>query len=248
MLLFKRHLVELVRQGKKRQTIRLWTKSMLKPGQISYTPGLGKMLITQVDELPSLKALTEADARADGFANLQGLLAEIHKIYGREIPKNRLILRIAFQWPVEEPPGTAKSTGQTTIALRGNARPPENIALRGNARPPENIALRGNARPPETIALRGNARPPENIALRGNARPPETIALRGNARPPENIALRGNARPPTPHQRQAETKLKTAPVKPSRPTRPKKTRKKNQMTAAHKQKLRSFILSKAPRS
>ena len=188
MLLFKRHLVELVRQGKKRQTIRLWTKSMLKPGQISYTPGLGKMLITQVDELPSLKALTEADARADGFANLQGLLAEIHKIYGREIPKNRLILRIAFQWPVEEPPGTAKSTGQTTIALRGNARPPE------------------------------------------------------------NIALRGNARPPTPHQRQAETKLKTAPVKPSRPTRPKKTRKKNQMTAAHKQKLRSFILSKAPRS
>ena len=51
MLLLKRHLIDLVRAGKKRQTIRLWKSRRLRPGQISFTPGLGKMRITAVDTL-----------------------------------------------------------------------------------------------------------------------------------------------------------------------------------------------------
>src|SRR3954465_14621531 len=101
MLLLKRHLVDLVRRGKKRQTIRLWTKPLLRTGQISYTPGLGKMKITAIDQLPSLRHLTEADARADGFNSLKELLAEIYRIYGKSIPANRNIYRIQFEWPID---------------------------------------------------------------------------------------------------------------------------------------------------
>ena len=72
MLLLKRHLVALVRAGKKRQTIRLWSRPLLRTGQISFTPGLGKMLITAVDQLESLKDLTEADALADVSAEPSG--------------------------------------------------------------------------------------------------------------------------------------------------------------------------------
>jgi hypothetical protein len=113
MLLLKRHLVELVRAGKKSQTIRLWSRPLLRPGQISYTPGLGKMLITSVDQLAGLEELTEADALADGFADLKSLMAEIHRIYGASIPKNRNVFRIRFQWPCDEKAAipTARSTG-----------------------------------------------------------------------------------------------------------------------------------------
>jgi len=103
MLLLKRHLVELVRRGKKRQTIRLWSKALLRVGQISYTPGLGKMKITAVDQLPSLSALTEADALADGFDSLAALRAEIRKIYGTASQiGGRAIFRIKFDWPIDE--------------------------------------------------------------------------------------------------------------------------------------------------
>src|SRR3954462_8724112 len=102
MLLLKKHLVALVRAGKKRQTIRLWTRANLRAGQISYTPGLGKMKITAIDQLASLSDLTEADAKADGFDSLGELLAEIRRIYGKSIPKDRKVFRIKFDWPAEK--------------------------------------------------------------------------------------------------------------------------------------------------
>jgi hypothetical protein len=126
MLLFKKYLVQLVRSGKKRQTIRLWTSPRLRAGQISYTPGLGRMKITAVDILPSLAALTEADARDDGFESLAGLLAEIRAIYG-ERPAGRTIYRIRFEWPIDEageklvlaaPDKVAKPPATTTAVPR----------------------------------------------------------------------------------------------------------------------------------
>ncbi|HUO08553.1 MAG TPA: ASCH domain-containing protein [Phycisphaerae bacterium] len=103
MLLLKRHLVELVRRGKKRQTIRLWSRPVVRVGQISYTPGLGRMKITAVDQLANLNALTEADAQADGFDTLAALKAEIRKIYGGASQiGGRAIFRIKFEWPIDE--------------------------------------------------------------------------------------------------------------------------------------------------
>jgi len=112
MLLLKRHLVELVRAGKKRQTIRLWARPIVRPGQISFSPGLGRLRITAVDELDSLEALTEADARADGFDSLADLLTELRSIYApppaakrHRYPKisrkrDQRIYRVRFEWPL----------------------------------------------------------------------------------------------------------------------------------------------------
>lgn len=100
MLLLKKHLVELVRSGKKRQTIRLWSRPLLRAGQVSYTPGLGRMKITAIDQLPNLESLTEADALADGFDSLAALLREIQRIYGAGT-RGRCVYRIRFEWPID---------------------------------------------------------------------------------------------------------------------------------------------------
>jgi hypothetical protein len=102
MLLLKKHLVALVRAGKKTQTIRVWSRPIVRAGQLSYTPGLGKMLIVRIDELANFSVLTEADAHADGFPDRAALLAELEKIYGAKIPAGKHCYRIHFQWPVQE--------------------------------------------------------------------------------------------------------------------------------------------------
>ena len=139
MLLLKRHLVELVRRGKKRQTIRLWSKPLLRVGQISYTPGLGKMKITAIDQLPSLNALTEADAKADGFDSLAALKAEIKKIYGPDISRilnaprpttpPRRIYRIQFDWPIDD-------AGKKLILRDAPAPKPAPRATHSTIKPP----------------------------------------------------------------------------------------------------------------
>ena len=99
MLLLKKHLVALVRAGKKRQTIRLWSRPIVFAGQISYTPGLGRLRIVSVEELPGFYALTDADAVADGFTDRAALLAELHRHYP-VIPPGRRLFSVVFQWPL----------------------------------------------------------------------------------------------------------------------------------------------------
>jgi hypothetical protein len=61
------------------------------------------MKITAIDELPGLKALTEADAIADGFDSLAALRAEIQKIYGNASQiGTRTLYRIKFEWPIDD--------------------------------------------------------------------------------------------------------------------------------------------------
>jgi hypothetical protein len=141
MLLLKRHLVDLVRTGKKRQTIRLWSRAMLHAGQISYTPGLGRMKITGVDILPTLAALTEADARADGFDSLAALLDEIRRIYG-DAPQGRTIFRIQFDWPIDEagrklaiaPAAVARKNGSVRSTRPAPPKSSMTVAQRGKLR------------------------------------------------------------------------------------------------------------------
>ena len=104
MLLLKRHLIALVRAGKKRQTIRFWSRPRVRVGQLAYTPGLGRLRIDTVDTLPSLAALTAADARADGFPTRKALLAEITRIYGPAVAPGKTLYRIGFTWPPPETP------------------------------------------------------------------------------------------------------------------------------------------------
>jgi len=134
MLLLKKHLADLVRAGKKRQTIRLWAKPLLRPGQISFTPGLGKMLITAVDELPSLEALTDEDARLDGFTSRAALFAEIKKIYGWPPPANRKVFRIQFDYPLPEKTQNTKLKTQNSVHSKKFSRQPRAAASRGHSK------------------------------------------------------------------------------------------------------------------
>jgi hypothetical protein len=99
MLMFKAKFLPLIRSGKKRQTIRLWRQPRVRPGQHAYVPGLGRVLITHVQLLKSLRQLTAADARRDGFPSRAALLAEIAALYGPQRTADRCIFRIRFHWP-----------------------------------------------------------------------------------------------------------------------------------------------------
>lgn len=124
MLLLKKHLVKLVRDGKKRQTLRFWTRPIVSVGQVSFTPGLGRMLITGVDVIHDMSELTDADAQADGFNNLAELIAELQRIYPNIPPEGKKLYRIAFQWPVGEKPTPAAPVVNTSRSVPANRKPP----------------------------------------------------------------------------------------------------------------------------
>jgi len=80
MLLFKKKFLDAIRSGHKTQTIRLWKFARMRSGQRSYIPGAGYVRIEQVEPV-ELDALTEEDARRDGFASVAELKAEIDRLY-----------------------------------------------------------------------------------------------------------------------------------------------------------------------
>ncbi len=100
MILMKRKFLPLVRSGAKRQTIRLWPKRRLRDGQIEFIPGLGRVRITAFEPVRP-EALTEEDARLDGFESLEALLAELRRMYGEGLDSVPCF-RIRFTWPIEE--------------------------------------------------------------------------------------------------------------------------------------------------
>ncbi len=124
MLLLKKHLVKLVREGKKRQTLRFWTRPIVSVGQVSFTPGLGRMLITGVDIINDISELTDADAQADGFNNLAELIAELRRIYPSIPPEGKKLYRIAFQWPIGEKPALDATVANTSELAHGNVSRP----------------------------------------------------------------------------------------------------------------------------
>ncbi|NNM85789.1 MAG: ASCH domain-containing protein [Phycisphaerales bacterium] len=130
MLLLKKHLVDLVKAGKKRQTIRFWSHAIVKPGQVSFTPGLGRMKILSIEELSGLHALDEADAQADGFESLAELLAELKRNYP-VVPPGKRLFRIKFQWPIVQelsPARLAKAKPSATIRPKARKKTPGHVA------------------------------------------------------------------------------------------------------------------------
>jgi hypothetical protein len=102
MLLFKKIFLSDIRAGKKTQTIRLWKYRRMRPGQRSYIPGAGYIRLTEVEEV-ELEALTDADARPDGFETADQLRAEIARLYPRHLADGYRAYRIVFRLlPPEE--------------------------------------------------------------------------------------------------------------------------------------------------
>ena len=95
MLLFKKKFIELIKKGVKTQTIRLWRRCQLRAGQRSYIPGIGYIAILSVEKV-EIDALTDADAKPDGFANAKLLRKELQKIYANEIKRGYKAYRVCF--------------------------------------------------------------------------------------------------------------------------------------------------------
>jgi hypothetical protein len=102
MLLFKKKFLPAIRAGEKTQTVRLWKYRRMRPGQRSYIPGAGYIRLTKVEEV-ELDALTDADARPDGFETAEQLRREIARLYPRQLDNGYRAYRIVFNLlPPEE--------------------------------------------------------------------------------------------------------------------------------------------------
>jgi hypothetical protein len=95
VLLFKKKFLDAIRQGRKTQTVRLWKWRKMKPGQRSYIPGAGYISIDAVDEV-ALPALTDEDARLDGFDSAAALRHEIEQLYPQQLAAGHKAFRIRF--------------------------------------------------------------------------------------------------------------------------------------------------------
>jgi hypothetical protein len=117
MLFFKARFLELIRAGRKRQTIRIWERARVKVGQVAYVPGLGahRLRITAVDPIVRLADLTAADAEADGFRSCRAMLAEIRRLYPAAVREGRQIYRIRFKLVGAE----LLAVGEATAKRRG---------------------------------------------------------------------------------------------------------------------------------
>jgi hypothetical protein len=96
MLLFKKKFMDAIRSGRKTQTVRLWQFRKMKPGQRSYIPGAGYIQISAVDEV-ALDALTDDDAKLDGFDSAAALRSEIELLYPTQLAAGHKAFRVRFE-------------------------------------------------------------------------------------------------------------------------------------------------------
>jgi hypothetical protein len=102
MLLFKKKFLDAIRSGEKTQTIRLWKYCRMRTGQRSYIPGAGYIRVAGITEV-QLDALTDDDARPDGFATADLLREEIAWLYPQQIAEGFKAYKIEFHLlPLEE--------------------------------------------------------------------------------------------------------------------------------------------------
>ncbi|MEO0529163.1 MAG: ASCH domain-containing protein [Planctomycetota bacterium] len=96
VLLFKRKFLDAIRCGEKTQTIRLWKHRMMREGQRSYIPGVGRIRITVVESV-QFDELTDEDAVPDGFSDAGALKNELRSIYGDRLDAGYQTFRVAFE-------------------------------------------------------------------------------------------------------------------------------------------------------
>jgi hypothetical protein len=85
-----------VSAGTKTTTLRRWKRPMLRAGQIVASPGIGRLEIALVRPI-EWDALTEADARADGFDSLADLNRAIRRIYPQSDGDGRSWFQVRFR-------------------------------------------------------------------------------------------------------------------------------------------------------
>jgi len=68
---------------------------MMRAGQRSYIPGIGRIQIDRVEQV-CLEDLTDEDALPDGFETADALRAELHSIYAEKLAEGYQAFRVVF--------------------------------------------------------------------------------------------------------------------------------------------------------
>lgn len=95
MLLFKRKFLAAILSGEKTQTIRVWRRRLLREGQRSYTPGVGRIRIDRVEPI-EIADLTDEDATPDGFPTAEALRKELAELYADKLTGGYQAYRVVF--------------------------------------------------------------------------------------------------------------------------------------------------------
>jgi hypothetical protein len=91
----KKVFFDAIRRSAKRTTLRYWRSCRIKAPSVHTIPGLGRARIESVQPV-ELRDLTDADAQADGFANLRALRRALHALYPPEQRQGRTLYMVRF--------------------------------------------------------------------------------------------------------------------------------------------------------
>lgn len=83
-IMFKREYLELIKSGKKTQTIRNWKNITLKIGEMVEATNFKDKVLIVINSInkKQFSDVTEQEAILDGFESLKELKEEIYKFYG----------------------------------------------------------------------------------------------------------------------------------------------------------------------
>ena len=141
-MVFSRHLLEGIRRGRIRCSIRVWTRQHVKPGGRYPLQGEGHVVVDSIEQI-ALADITQNLARESGFDSVEALLAMARHGRGDNVYLIRFHYLRSGAW--EEPPPSASPSPRTSRSLLQriqSSRPPSAATESGGAKPPRQARKR----------------------------------------------------------------------------------------------------------
>jgi hypothetical protein len=104
MLMMKKQFFAAIRSGEKTTTLRYWRYAMVKPGSVHNVRGLGRVCVDAVTVVEEA-ALTDEQARADGFATREALCEALAAMYPPDSRVGRRLYCVRFRSIPDEAAG-----------------------------------------------------------------------------------------------------------------------------------------------
>ncbi len=93
----KKEFYPAIRAGRKTTTLRFWRRPMVQPGRVVGVRGLGRLRIERVRPV-RLEDLTDGDAKADGFDDLNDLRRALDALYPPGNRQGRTLYQVHFAY------------------------------------------------------------------------------------------------------------------------------------------------------
>jgi hypothetical protein len=115
MLLMKKTYFDAIRSGQKTTTLRYWRRRQVRPGSIHNVRGLGRIQVEDVRQV-DWSDITDADAQADGLADLNALRKALARMYPTDQRDGRSLWLVRFTYlqPDRPRPGNPKSEARNS--------------------------------------------------------------------------------------------------------------------------------------